>query len=169
MVSRSKKEASSESFVTIRRVLFALLFLTATSLFVPNGWSHPPSSRSVECMALAMYWEARGEGTLGMMAVGSVVLNRAWHPKFPSSICGVVFQGGETPPCQFSWWCDGKNDRPQNRVQWRSALTLSAVVLARRVKDPTRGALFYHSTSISSSWHSQRQRTTRIGNHVFYR
>jgi len=169
VVSRFKKEVRLESFATTPRVLVALLFLTATSLFAPYGWAHPHNSRSVECLGLAMYWEARGEGTRGMTAVGSVVLNRVRHPEFPNSVCGVVFQGGESPPCQFSWWCDGKSDRPRNQIQWRSALAVAGYVLARRIKDPTRGALFYHSTSVSSPWHRQRQRTTQIGNHVFYR
>ena len=66
---------------------------------------------SRHCVALTMYWEARGEGRKGMLAVGSVVLNRVDDDRFPDSACGVVYQGGETPPCQFSWWCDGRSDR----------------------------------------------------------
>ncbi|MGH6921343.1 MAG: cell wall hydrolase, partial [Geminicoccaceae bacterium] len=57
------------------------------------------------CLALAMYWEAQSEGPDGMLAVAAVVLNRVAHPEFPDTVCGVVRQGGESPPCQFSWWC----------------------------------------------------------------
>ena len=119
------------------------------------------------CVALAMYWEARGEGLRGMQAVGSVILNRVADHRFPDTPCGVVHQGGETPPCQFSWWCDGKSDRPTSRAQWAKALTVADQMLTRRPNDATGGALFFHSTAIRNPW--RRQQTARIGNHVFYR
>ena len=114
-----------------------------------------------------MYWEARGEGRRGMLAVGSVVLNRVDDQRFPDNACGVVFEGGETPPCQFSWWCDGKSDRPTHKGLWRDSLALADELLTDRPPDPTRGALFFHNTSIQKPW--QRQKTARIGNHLFYR
>lgn len=119
------------------------------------------------CIALAMYWEARGEGRSGMLAVGSVVLNRVADSRFPKTACGVVYQGGETPPCQFSWWCDGKSDRPTQHAAWQRSLQLAGDLLADRPADPTGGALFFHNTSIDSPW--RRERTARIGNHIFYR
>jgi len=119
------------------------------------------------CVALAMYWEARGEGREGMLAVGSVVLNRVDDERFPDSVCGVIYQGGETPPCQFSWWCDGKSDRPTQQSAWLASLDLARELLTDRPRDSTDGALFFHNTSIKSPW--RRQRTARIGNHVFYR
>ena len=124
-------------------------------------------NQAQHCVALAMYWEARGEGHQGMLAVGSVVLNRVEDDRFPNSVCGVVHQGGETPPCQFSWWCDGKSDRPTNGELWVSSLSLANELLTARPSDPTHGALFFHNTSIRSPW--RRDRTARIGNHVFYR
>jgi len=124
-------------------------------------------TQAQHCVALAMYWEARGEGHRGMLAVGSVVLNRVEDNRFPDSVCGVVYQGGEIPPCQFSWWCDGKSDRPTHRALWASSLSLADELLTARPSDPTDGALFFHNTSIRSPW--RRERTTRIGNHVFYR
>lgn len=121
------------------------------------------------CLSLVMYWEARGEGHQGMRAVGSVVLNRVHSNDFPNTICEVVYEGGETPPCQFSWWCDGKSDRPRNRTQWRVALAAADDLLFNRSHDLTGGALFFHSTAVRSSWHRTRQRTAKIGNHIFYR
>ena len=171
VVSPFKKSLEISTAVTLVdiRVLVALLLLTATILFTAKGWAHQPSSRSAECLALAMYWEARGEGTLGMRAVGSVVLNRVLHPNFPDSVCGVVFQGGETPPCQFSWWCDGISDRPRNATQWRHSILTAENLLARRRSDPTRGALYFHSISVNSKWHRRQHPTVRIGRHRFYR
>ena len=119
------------------------------------------------CVALAMYWEARGEGRSGMLAVGSVVMNRVNDQGFPNSACDVVYQGGETPPCQFSWWCDGKSDRPTDAVSWSRSLELANELLTADLRDPTHGALFFHSNSMKSPW--RRTRTATIGNHVFYR
>ena len=124
-------------------------------------------TQAQHCVALAMYWEARGEGHQGMLAVGSVVLNRVDDDRFPGSVCGVVYQGGENPPCQFSWWCDGKSDRPTHAAMWATSLSLADELLTARAQDPTHGALFFHNTSIRPPW--RRERTTRIGNHVFYR
>ncbi len=121
------------------------------------------------CLALALYWEARGEPERGKVAVGWTILNRERSPAFPSSVCSVVFDGGETPPCQFSWWCDGKSDRPRDRTSWIRSQVLAARLLTDPPPDPTRGALFFHSTSISVPWKRPRTRTARIGNHIFYR
>ncbi len=161
-----------------------LNFAPATSVLIDRAWlalalliiflpapeaSAKSNDRSTQCLALAMYWEARGEGRLGMEAVGSVVLNRVRNPKFPRSVCDVVFQGGESPPCQFSWWCDGKSDRPRDAVQWRQAIRSAEKLLSRPHSDPTQGALYFHSTTVHSPWHRRQKPTVRIGGHVFYR
>lgn len=129
----------------------------------------PVNSNATHCLSLAMYWEARGEGRRGMMAVGSVVLNRVQSHQFPNSICSVVYEGGEKPPCQFSWWCDGKSDQPRNKYSWTRARVIAADLLFDPPPDPTHGALFYHSKRIRVPWKRKRDRTTQIGNHIFYR
>lgn len=121
------------------------------------------------CLALALYWEARGENRSGMVAVGWTILNRTRSPHFPATPCAVIYQGGETRPCQFSWWCDGKSDRPRDRNSWTQARVVAAELLSNPVPDPTGRALFYHSTSINVPWKRKRIRTARIGNHIFYR
>jgi N-acetylmuramoyl-L-alanine amidase len=146
----------------------------ATLLLVWLGpWSESRAAAPLDdprhCLALALYWEARTEGPDGMLAVASVVLNRVAHPEFPSSVCAVVRQGGEQPPCQFSWWCDGKSDRPTDPQAWSLAQHLARAALAEPPPDRTRGALFFHSTSIATPWLRKRTRTAQIGRHIFYR
>ena len=80
------------------------------------------------CLALSLYWEARGEGRRGMVAVGWTVLNRVHSRDFPATPCGVIRQGGEAPPCQFSWWCDGKSDKPGNFRAWRESLIMASEI-----------------------------------------
>ncbi|MBN1238724.1 MAG: cell wall hydrolase [Gammaproteobacteria bacterium] len=127
------------------------------------------SPEELRCMALSLYWEARSEGEEGMIAVGSVVLNRVASSDFPNSVCAVVFQGGETPPCQFSWWCDGKSDTPREAELWRIAQQVASRLLSNAESDPTGGALFFHSADIDVPWRVPRERTARIRNHVYYR
>lgn len=120
----------------------------------------------VLCLAQSIYFEARGESNLGQLAVGSVVLNRVRSNEFPGTVCAVVRQGGETPPCQFSWWCDGKSDRPNELQAWRSSYQLAERILSQETKDPTHGALYFHSTAVNPGW--SLRRIGRIGAHVFY-
>src|SRR5690606_1423544 len=128
-----------------------------------------PIPEEQRCLALAMYFEARGEGPEGMRAVGAVVLNRVESDLFPSTPCAVVKEGGESPPCQFSWWCDGKSDVPRDEERWQEALEVAAVMLEDRGEDPTHGALFFHRSGISVPWLADRRRTTESFGHVFYR
>jgi len=121
------------------------------------------------CLALTMYFEARGEGRRGMIAVAWTVLNRVRSPEFPGTPCAVVFQGGETPPCQFSWWCDGRSDVPREARSWRTAQMLAADMLVDPPPDPTGGALYFHSTQVRAPWRGTVAMTTQIGTHVFYR
>ena len=135
--------------------------------------AHDSNARSLhdeqQCLALAMYWEARGEGRHGMIAVGWTILNRTRSDHFPTTPCAVVYQGSERGPCQFSWWCDGKSDRPRDRISWTKARIIAAGLLVDPPRDPTNGALFYHSNSIPVPWTRTRVRTARIGKHIFYR
>lgn len=120
-----------------------------------------------ECLALAMYFEARGEGKDGMLAVGAVVMNRVANDQFPNDVCSVVREGGETAPCQFSWWCDGRSDRPKSAVLWDESRETAGELLSGQAPDPTGGALYFHHESIEPPW--QKERTVTIGGHVFYR
>ena len=154
---------------TIHGGTIPLVAITLVTLL----FSSEAASRSLKqeqyCLALTMYWEARGEGYRGMTAVGWTILNRVNSREFPATPCDVVFQGGEQPPCQFSYWCDGKSDRPRDRRGWRIALVIAAKLLIDPPQDPTFGALFYHSANIKIPWKRQRTRTARIGRHIFYR
>jgi N-acetylmuramoyl-L-alanine amidase len=152
------------------RLLVVALATAFPLLFAPSAQGMTRLTQSAQhCLALAMYWEAKNEGADGMLAVASVVLNRVAHPEFPDTVCGVVKQGGESPPCQFSWWCDGKSDRPTEARAWATATQIAERVLQSPPSDYTRGALFFHNTAIETPWLHKRQRTVQIGRHIFYR
>ena len=151
------------------RLLAVALTAVVGLVFAQPAQSASAPDRNAQCLALAMYWEAQSEGHEGMLAVASVVLNRVAHPEFPDTVCAVVKQGGEAPPCQFSWWCDGKSDRPTDPRAWALATRIAHNVLRDPPPDLTSGALFFHNAAIGTPWARERQRTVQIGQHVFYR
>jgi spore germination cell wall hydrolase CwlJ-like protein len=153
--------------------LGVLVAMNVAALALGAADAHAASASAdreeVHCLALTLYWEARNEGRRGMVPVGWVVLNRRQHPTFPSSVCRVVREGGERPPCQFSFWCDGRSDAPPDDESWTLARSVAEEMLSRPPTDPTRGALYFHSVSVAPAWAKERRRTVRIGQHVYYR
>jgi spore germination cell wall hydrolase CwlJ-like protein len=122
-----------------------------------------PLNTEERCLAGAVYFESKGESLNGQLAVARVVMARAKSGRFPSTLCGVVYQksqfsfvrGGGMPPI-----ATGSNN-------WRNAVAISKIALNGSWKSPVEGALFFHARHVSPGW-----RLTRIGsidNHIFYR
>lgn len=129
------------------------------------------AERELRCLALNVYWEARGEPLDGKFAVAAVTVNRTVHPEFPDSICGVVYQGrGQgRRQCQFSWACDRRTDQPRNDAAWEQSQTVAYDTLYEHVDDPTHGALYFHATRVRPQWSRTMEKTSRIGRHLYYR
>ena len=126
------------------------------------------SDRDLQCLAKNIYWEAGGESDVGKAAVAAVTLNRANHPRYPGSVCGVVYQNvGRS--CQFSWACNAKRNKTPTGLRWRQSVEVAERVLSGDMDDPTGGALYFHGTRERPSWSRTRLLTTRLGGHIFYR
>lgn len=124
------------------------------------------------CLAEAMYYEARGEGVVGEEAIAEVVFHRMRRRGYPSSICGVVYQGAkEGPACQFSFVCNGELERPKTAADWSHAKLLAAKILDgyMLLGNETNGATSFHAIDVEPGWSGNLERTVQIGNHVFYR
>lgn len=126
---------------------------------------------SLECLTAAVYYEARSETLDGQRAVAQVVLNRARHPTYPNSICGVVYQGSQRRTgCQFSFTCDGSMQRGvRNQAAWETARQVASAALAGYVYGPVGLATHYHTTAIRPWWAPSLTRAITVGAHVFYR
>ena len=131
----------------------------------------------VQCMALNVYYEARGSNLADKVAVADVVLNRVKDTRYPNTICEVVKQGKQYPSgqmvrnkCQFSWYCDGKHDRPQDEDRWAEAQSIAwNMVEEGKFRGITEGATHYHATYVNPRWAKTLQLVGRIGAHIFYR
>lgn len=124
----------------------------------------------IKCLVDNLYHEARGEPTVGIIAVGKVVLNRVESKQFPNTVCEVVKQGGEKlHGCQFSWFCDGKSDAITDHQAWEELVHLSHLILDKRIADPSNGSLWYHTLAVNPKWAARKQKTVIIESHIFYR
>lgn len=122
------------------------------------------------CLAQAIYFEARGESVDGQVAVGKVILNRVSDKRYPSTICGVVFQNQRWyNRCQFSFACDGQSDKPSERTAWMMARRIANLVKASWVPDTSGAATHYHATYVKPVWRTKLKQTVQVGQHVFYR
>lgn len=128
------------------------------------------SAAERQCLAEAVYYEARSETTQGQLAVAEVVLNRARHRAYPDSICGVVYQGVERGRgCQFSFACDGSNARAPRGQAWKQAKLVAQHALLGFSTPVTSAATHYHTASVNPVWSASLVPTRRIGYHLFYR
>jgi len=123
------------------------------------------------CLAEALYYEARGEGIEGEMAVAEVVFHRLRSRGYPGTICGVVFEGSPAHACQFSFACSRDMDRAKEPRAWSEARLLAAKIMTGAVPlgDITDDATSYHAISVDPAWAGTLIKTVQIGNHIFYR
>ena len=110
-----------------------------------------------------------------MLAVGIVIQNRVRNARYPNTVCGVVRQGryrNGNPvrhKCQFSYYCDGKPERPAEKEPWSVALDLATMLLSNRVQMiGLEDVTHYHATWVNPKWAGHMQKRTRIGGHIFY-
>ena len=126
--------------------------------------------RQHNCLAQAIYYEARGETQQGQVAVAEVILNRVRSRAYPNSICGVFYQGSHlSTGCQFTFTCDGSlGHRPRGRA-WDRAQRVATAVMLGYTRPVTNNATHYHTTAVNPVWNSGLVPTTQIGVHQFYR
>jgi len=141
-----------------------------------HWWSDRPlpenvtSERQIECLARAIYFEARGEPELGQMAVAQVIINRVKNPDYPDDICGVVYQNRNWfKRCQFTFACDQIRDVVNDDRAWETAMRIAASYAAGEAWLPAIGAAtHYHALHVSPRWAAGMRQVKVIDRHVFY-
>lgn len=117
----------------------------------------------LRCLAGTVYFESKGETLAGQLAVAHVVINRANSGRFPSSLCGVVYQRS-----QFSFVRGGRMPSiPESSRAWEKAVAIAQIALDGDWDSKAPGALYFHASSVSPNW--GRARIARIDHHIFYR
>ncbi len=135
------------------------------------GLDETSRPKSEKCLADAIYFEARGEHVRGQMAVAQVVLNRAFSGKYPSTVCGVVYQNAHRHlACQFTFACDGIPDVVREPDMWERAKTIAAEMLDGKLWLPEVGkATHYHAYWVRPGWVREMTKMHKLGVHTFYR
>ncbi len=123
------------------------------------------------CLARAIYFEARSESVIGQMAVAKVILNRVKSPEYPNTICGVVYQGSQRRnSCQFSFACDGLPDDIKQPAAWANSKRVAQKALAgdAKVAAMLSGVTNYHADYVKPKWAKSMRKAVKIGRHIFY-
>jgi hypothetical protein len=126
-----------------------------------------PLDEQANCIAVAVYHEARGETLEGQLAVAKVIMNRAASGKYPSSWCGTVKQ-----PWQFSFVNPRTGVMPgvdEASASWRKALGITRLAVANAVPTLGNDVLWYHADYVAPSWGRRLSMVQKIGTHIFYR
>lgn len=125
----------------------------------------------VECVALAIYFEARGEPTLGQELLAQLVVNRARDFQYDDTMCDVV-----RAPAQFSWTRDGKSDLATDLKAYETSFIMAIEYLFMGKVAPVPYAteiLNVHATHdefnqpVNPNWHDRRE-VTRVGRQIFF-
>src|SRR6185436_7521244 len=143
----------------------------AAGSYVFQGRTPIDRMRSLDCLAEAVYYEARSESEGGQRAVAQVVINRVRHPAWPNSICGVVYQGPMRPGggCQFTFTCDGSLATRPYGPAWAEAQRIAVEALGGHTYAPVGLSTHYHTNAVFPLWAPQLVKTATIGAHIFYR
>ena len=122
-------------------------------------------SRDLECLAQAIYFEARGEPLAGQLAVGEVIINRTTSGRYPSDYCSVV-----TQPGQFSFVRRGRIPSPdEGTLAWTNARAIAQIAHRDLWQSPAGDALFFHARYVRPGWARSKVQLATIDSHIFYR
>jgi hypothetical protein len=174
-VSTSPALAAIDSMADQPALTSAVLETYARKDYVPTVKKVQLSNSEKLCLTQAIYHEARGESEEGQWAVANVIINRAMSHKFPSTLCGVVFQNADQGfhRCQFTFACDGRSDMGTERAAWTRAMKMASVAYREFKQGDSPGvlpssALYYHTVSVNPGWSDKFKRVATIGAHEFY-
>ncbi len=119
------------------------------------------------CIAIALFFEARGEDTMAREAVAQVIINRVEDKRWPNDACGVVFQRK-----QFSFTHDGLHDdptrfkMPADVKAWSEVQEIAADAVQGDVAEITSN--HYHRYDVSPGWAKRMAADGKVGVHYFY-
>lgn len=127
----------------------------------PGGFGPTAHLGDRECMARVMYFESNRSSDDGMLAVGTVVMNRLQSPKYPKSVCAVV---GQTNQFADGALTKGVNKRHSS---WARAERAADAVLAGERHAGVGAAMFFHTNGYSYPYRNMRY-VTLAGGNIFY-
>lgn len=133
--------------------------LVAVSVLAACG-TISTASNERQCMARAMYFESVRSSDDGMLAVGTVVMNRLKSGKYAKTVCGVVGQKNQFAP--------GVLSKPMNEKKSRErAERIAGQVLAGKRHRAVGNAMFFHTAGRTYRFENMHYVVVEGGN-AFY-
>jgi spore germination cell wall hydrolase CwlJ-like protein len=120
------------------RLASGALALLSTALLAACGSVPKTSGNSLACLSRAMYFESIRSSDEGMLAVGTVVMNRVESREFPGTVCGVVGQKNQFAPGVLSR--PMKEDKSKER-----AVRVAGAVLKGKRHRGVGDAKYFHT------------------------
>lgn len=130
--------------------------------------------KEITCLTEAVYFEARGEPSVGQKAVAQVILNRVDSAFYPDTICDVVYQNDHMKnACQFSFACDDIPEAVREKAAFEKARAIATDTFecdqsCREKEHPVGRSTHYHADFVHPNWANKLERTGKVGRHVFY-
>jgi spore germination cell wall hydrolase CwlJ-like protein len=106
-----------------------------------------------------MYFESQRSSAEGMLAVGTVVMNRVNSPSFPQTVCGVVGQERQ--------FAAGVLTRPMTESSVLLASQVADRVMAGERHPGVRNAQFFHTAGLTFPYNNMHYVLVAGGN-AFY-
>lgn len=152
-------------------VVFALALAAAAPA---RAGSKLDIAKELDCLAVNIYWEAAFEPDAGKFGVAHTTVNRRNDPRWPDTICGVVFE-----PKAFSWTVTHPKRRPCKSDKCQTAWEQSRIVANKvyygldKGRDLWRGVTYYHADyvhkKVQKAWQRRLVEYLQVGRHIFYR
>jgi spore germination cell wall hydrolase CwlJ-like protein len=154
----SRRSGLRMSKTILRQGLLCLLLASLVGL---AGCASKPSTRNHEreCMARVMYFESNRSSADGMLAVGTVVMNRLKSGKYPTTVCGVVGQKNQFAP--------GVLSKPMNDRGRELAYKMADQVLAGKRHRGVGRSMFFHTAGYNFPYRNMHYQVVAGGN-AFY-
>ena len=120
-------------------------------------------------LARTIYGEARGESTIGQMAIACVVMNRFKSKKW---FAGKTIAETCTKKWQFSCWNENDPNRAKIENLTKKALgdiyNIASKAVNGKIKDFTCGSTHYHTENVNPLWSRGQTPVLILGHHKFY-
>ena len=131
-----------------------------------NGYA----AKELQCLALAVYYEASREQRDTQIGIAQVAMNRTAASKTPREICRTVYSGLNSPAgCLFESTCRFIGALPRSDGALGNAVDVAMDVAAGRDLRPQLAkATHFHDSRNKPGWTLSLHRIERIGKFDFY-
>ena len=120
---------------------------------------HAYTAGDKECLARAMFFESNRSSRDGLVAVGTVVMNRLESGAYPDTVCGVVGQKGQFAP--------GVLSRKMNSKALPDVQSAAEAVLRGERHPAVRDAKFFHQAGLKFPYKNMHY-VLEAGGNAFY-